>query len=79
MTAYLRQQTTARSSGAVVELYDTDDPLSVFDPDGGRWVTICEHGYLVNHETLATARSFASAPEQWCEECADIVHAKEAT
>jgi hypothetical protein len=76
VTAYLRQQTTARSSGAVVELYDTSHPHNVFDPDGGRWVTICSHGSLVNHHTLATARSFASAPECWCEECEA---AKEAT
>ncbi len=77
MTAYLRQTTTARSSGAVVELYDTEDPLSVFDPEGGRWVTICSHGSLVNHPTLALARSFASAPETWCGECADAVEVKE--
>ena len=73
---YLRQSTTARSSGAVVELYDTEDPLSVFDPEGGRWVTICSHGLLVNHETLATARLFASAPETWCEECAEAAEAR---
>lgn len=76
MTRYLRQSTTARSSGAVVELYDTEDPLSVFDPEGGRWVTICSHGLLVNHETLATARLFASAPETWCEECAEAAEAR---
>ena len=71
-TTYLRQTTKARSTGTEVEVYDTDDPLSVFDPEGGRWVTICEHGSLVNHETLATARSFASAPEVWCEECRSL-------
>lgn len=71
-TSYLRQSTKARSTGTEVEVYDTDDPLSVFDPDGGRWVTICEHGSLVNHPTLATARSFASAPEVWCEECRSL-------
>jgi hypothetical protein len=79
VTTYLRQTTKARSSGAVVELYDTDDPLSVFDPEGGRWVTICEHGSLVNHPTLALARSFASAPEMWCEECTAARDTKEAS
>lgn len=78
MSVYLRQATKARSSGAVVELYDTTQPENVFDPDGGRWVTICEHGSLVNHETLATARSFAAAPEVWCEECQSIIADKEA-
>ena len=56
MTAYLRQTTTARSSGAVVELYDTHHPHNVFDSSSGRWVTICSHGSLVNHATLALAR-----------------------
>ena len=79
MTTYHRQSTKARSSGAVVDIYDTSHPHNVFDPEGGRWVTICEHGSLVNHETLATARYFAPSPESWCEECADIVHAKEAS
>jgi hypothetical protein len=65
----LRQRTTARSTGTAVEIYDTTHPENVFDPDGGRWVTICQHGSLVNHPTLATARSFASAPEVWCEAC----------
>lgn len=77
MTAYLRQTTTARSSGAVVELYDTHHPHNVFDSSSGRWVTICSHGSLVNHATLALARLFAPAPEQWCEECADAVEVKE--
>ena len=76
MSTYLRQQTTARSSGAVVELYDTSHPHNTFDAVGGRWVTICSHGLLVNHETLATARLFASAPETWCEECAEAAEAR---
>jgi hypothetical protein len=69
VSRYLRQHRTARSSGVAVELYDTAQPENVFDPGGGRWVTICEHGSLVNHEHLDTARSFASAPEVWCDEC----------
>jgi hypothetical protein len=66
---YLRKRSRARSSGAVVELFDTAQPENVFDPDGGRWVTICEHGSLVNHRSLTTARDFMSAPECWCEVC----------
>lgn len=69
MSAYLRQSTKARSTGTEVEVYDTRHPDNVFDTEGGRWVTICEHGSLVNHDTLALARWFASAPDVWCEDC----------
>lgn len=77
MTTYLRQATRARSTGVVVELFDTTQPENVFDPDGGRWVTICEHGSLVNHDTLAHARYFAPAPEAWCEACQAIIAARQ--
>lgn len=69
MTAYLRQRRTARSTGTVVEVYDAEHPGSVFDASEGRWVTICEHGSMVAHSTLALARWFAPVPEEWCEEC----------
>lgn len=73
MNRYLRQRHTARITGTVVELYDAEHPDSVFDKTGGRWVTICEHGCLVNHDTLSLARCHASDPGQWCDECEEIV------
>lgn len=44
------------------------------DPaDGGAWTTQCEtHGSNVQHESLRVARSWASCPEGWCEECQEI-------
>lgn len=40
------------------------------DPDGGRWVTVCDaHSNLVNHDTRRLARDHATYPEGWCEEC----------
>lgn len=34
------------------------------------WQTVCEvHNTLVGHPTLALARSHASDPKGWCEEC----------
>lgn len=66
----------ARSTGTVVGLYDTTK-TSQFDPDGGRWATLCEdHSSIVNHETRKTAERFMSAPEEWCEECSEIVDTK---
>lgn len=62
------QRRRARSSGTTVEIIDTDEETT-FDSAGGRWVTICEHGYLCNHQTRVLAGSFAAAPEEWCELC----------
>jgi hypothetical protein len=75
---YLRARSRSRSCGTVVELYDTRQPENVFDPDGGRWVTICEHGYLANHDLLANAKGFMAEPNAWCEECYHAMLAKEA-
>jgi hypothetical protein len=53
----------------MIEIIDTRKE-TVFDPDGGRWVTYCrQHKQLVNHETRALARDWARAPEEWCEAC----------
>lgn len=67
--AYLRVQQRSRITGTLVSIYDSSHPDNVFDPDGGRWVTVCEdHGTLVNHRTLALAK--AHLPHAvWCEEC----------
>lgn len=64
---HVRQARVARSTGTVVVVYeDTDEECG----DGLRWVTLCDdHGRLVGHEDLATARSWASMPEGWCGVC----------
>lgn len=76
----IRHRTIARSTGAEIEVIDADHPDADVDrgaperpgdADAGRWVTVCRtHGGVCNHDTLALARSFAAAPEQWCEDCA---------
>lgn len=64
----LRQHRRARSTGTHVGIYD--GLVAGMDTDGGRWQTVCEeHGGVISHETLALARHWASAPEQWCETC----------
>jgi hypothetical protein len=63
-----RQATRARSTGTLVLVLDAG-PAGL-DPDGGRWNTVCDdHGSVCSHQTLALARYFASAPEEWCEDC----------
>jgi len=39
-----------------------------------RWYNVCEeHGSIVGHQTQSLARSFASCPSEWCEECRDML------
>lgn len=64
----------ARSTGTHVVLVDRgpDDDERHDDLAGywNRWETICdEHGTVCSHSTLALARSFCAAPEEWCEDC----------
>lgn len=64
----LRQRRRARSTGTHVGVYDGEQ--AGMDTEGGRWQTVCEeHGHVISHTTLTTARSWAAAPEQWCETC----------
>lgn len=66
----------ARSSGTIVGLYDVRK-TDQFDPDGGRWVTICEnHSTIVNHLTRKLAEAFMASPEAWCEDCQEKIDAK---
>lgn len=38
------------------------------------WLDVCAtHGGVCSHETRAAAESFAHAPEEWCEDCTDVV------
>lgn len=63
-----RQATVARSTGTLVLVIDGE--AGGLDTDGGRWSTVCEpHGGVISHLTLAVARSFAPAPEEWCPYC----------
>lgn len=64
----LRRITRARSTGTHVAIYD--GVAAGMDTCGGRWQTVCiEHGGVCSHDTLELARSWASAPEQWCPTC----------
>lgn len=66
---YVRQSRRSRSTGTRVTLYDTNHQENIFDPAGGRWVTVCEdHGAICNHQTLQLALDHMPYV-QWCEEC----------
>lgn len=70
----IRKRARAQSTGYIVTLYDTSHPDSVFDPNGGRWVTVCEeHHTVCNHTSIETALRFTATPELWCEACGDEV------
>jgi hypothetical protein len=72
--SYVRQSAKRHATGTVVTIYDTNHPRNVFDPAGGRWVTVCEdHGSICNHETLALAKAHAPYAE-WCEPCQAVRH-----
>jgi hypothetical protein len=69
MTSYYRV-TTARQTGTQVVTAHAD--ALGLDADGGHtaWYNVCdEHGHIIGHTTLALARSWASAPLEWCEGC----------
>lgn len=66
--------TRARRTGTLVTVCESDQ--GEID-DGIPWMTICdEHGSCVCHPTLAVARSWASQPDTWCEECREKLEAK---
>ncbi len=70
MGAYLRREARARSTGAMVEVFDTAHEANVFDSDAGRWVTYCvTHDRICNHRALSDALYYSSHPEVWCEVC----------
>ena len=78
-TGYLREERTARSSGAKTALYDADHPDSLIpSADGGRWAAVCEtHGCLLQDEKYETARWALSHPEEFCEVCQARIGARE--
>jgi len=72
----LRERRRNQRTGVTVELIDTHHPDSRLDPDGGRWATVCiDHGAVVNHDTLAIARSFLAVPWEFCPDCQETVSA----
>jgi hypothetical protein len=61
-------QRKSRATGHLVGLYHAEQAL--LDADAGPWATVCEvHGHIVNHPTLALARSHLGDPTGWCESC----------
>lgn len=68
-TRHPYRRTRARSTGTVIiTCHGDDEDLDVTTE--GPWYNICdEHGQLCSHTTLALARSFAAAPEEWCSDC----------
>jgi hypothetical protein len=70
------QQHRSRKTGTKVGVYNAEQ--SGLDPDAGPWVTVCEdHGFTVNHPTLALAREWAPDPTGWCDVCRDKAKAAE--
>ena len=72
-----RAHSKARSTGTLVTLvdayeagYETPIPGAPHSQQPPRWYTVCEdHDSCVGHDTQSVARSWLSAPEQWCELC----------
>lgn len=56
----------ARSTGTVVEVWLTEE-YGLDPEDGGKYVTVCEHGNTVQHDTREQALGWSAHPEQWCE------------
>lgn len=68
MKPALIRQAKARSNGRVVGIYRAEE--AGLDVDAGKYATICEeHGGVVHHATLATARQWAPYPDEWCDAC----------
>ena len=75
---YVIEERRVRLTGTVVAIYDTAHPDNVFDPDGGRYVVVCEdHGTLCNFESLRLARQHVPAVD-WCEACMQALHGPQA-
>lgn len=56
-----------RETGTMITVCESDEGEIA---EGIPWMTVCDdHGSCVCHETLAVARSWASKPSVWCEDC----------
>lgn len=63
----------SRKTGTVVVVVDTR-AAPWLDPEGGRWVTLCdEHNTVCNHDTRALAMAHAPTVD-WCEDCSGASH-----
>lgn len=70
VSRYLRT-TRARSTGLLVTTGHGDD-LGLDATGEGPWYNVCEdHREMCSHATLALAKLFAPAPEEWCAVCSD--------
>lgn len=62
------RETKARSTGTTIWVIDNRD--GSFDSADLGWFTLCcTHGMVCSHESRRVAMDFASAPEEWCQEC----------
>lgn len=64
-------QRKSRTTGHLVGLYHAEQ--AGLDSSAGPWATLCEeHGHIINHDTLALARSHLGDPTGWCEPCMEV-------
>ena len=68
-TSRYYRTTRARSTGVdVTTAHGLELGLDV--ETEGSWYNVCDtHGFICSHTSLALARAFASAPEEWCAVC----------
>lgn len=65
----------ARQTGTLVEVWRTEE-FGLDPDDGGPYLTVCEHGNNVQHQTRKDAMDWSAEPAMWCPECADALEAK---
>lgn len=69
----LRHRAKARTTGGVVEVWDTshaESPVIADQVKGHRWAMRCEHGTVVGRRTLDEATDDVRDPRLWCVDCA---------
>ena len=70
--AGLIQYRKARSTGTRVGVYSSVEAGLEVDPEL-KYSVVCEdHGSIVGVSTLVDARSCATEPDSWCDECREI-------
>jgi hypothetical protein len=68
----LRHRAEARSTGGIVEVWDTKHEESPITPalvDGHPWAMRCEHGTVVGRRTQDQAMKDVRDPRLWCDGC----------
>lgn len=72
------EQRKNRRTGTKIGLYHGLQSGIDSDPECP-WATVCEdHGFLVNHQSLANAKIAMTVPD-WCEECQKILYPENST